>query len=200
MDKKNDLYDVEVWRDIEGWRGIYQISNHGRVKSFKVKKDGIVLSNKNKNGWYISVVLCKKGKKSESIKIHTFVAKYFIKNPYNKPEVNHKDLNKQNNHYKNLEWVTRSENVEHAVKMHPAMLNGMKKYNQITRPKTVLQLSIGGCLLGTFRNTADASKHTGVCQRNIHQVAAKTEYKPGLIRTQAGGFKWVFKEDFNAHV
>lgn len=182
----------ERWVDVQGWEGLYQVSNKGRLKSFKDKSNGRILSNKNKTGWYFNVVLCKKGRKDKSVKLHRLIAEAFIENPEHKPQVNHKDGNKQNNLAQNLEWVTPKENIRHAIKFNPNMIRGLNKWNKVIKPKRVVQKLRSGKVLGVFLNCIEASKKTGVCSRNIHQVAAKTEYKPSLTRKQAGGFVWEF--------
>lgn len=182
----------EIWKDVCGWEGVYQISSHGRLKSFKQIKEGKILSNTNKTGSYLSVVL-RSGRNTESTKMHRLVAENFIPNPENKPHVNHRDCNKQNNHINNLELVTPSENARHATK-HTDIVNGMVNYNQNIRPKTINQYDLNHVFIRSFKNGKEASIATGVCHRNILQVANKTEYKPGLTRRQAGGFIWEFKK------
>ena len=103
---------TEIWKDIEGYNGLYKVSNLGRVKSFNQTSPKIVSAQKTRLG-YITIKLYKNG---ESIRksIHRLVAKEFIPNPENKPEVNHIDCDKSNNSVYNLEWATRSENMKHA--------------------------------------------------------------------------------------
>lgn len=187
------MTEQETWKDIPGFEGHYQVSDKGRVKSFKKSKDGMVLSVKNKKGWYLSVILCHGGRRI-TMRVHVLVAKVFVPNPDNKPEVNHKDTNKQNNVATNLEWATRKENHDHAVANVPSMLSGMVAHNKILRPKIVQQVSPDGRILGEFPTAKQAGKVTGVCKRNILQVANHTEYKPGKTRKQAGGFIWRFKD------
>ena len=182
----------EIWKDVKGWEGIYQISSLGRLKSFKRSTTGLVMKMTNKTGWYFSVVLCR-GSRSQSTRIHRLVAEHFIPNPKNKKTVNHKDLNKQNNIVSNLEWTTQKENNAHAGKNLPHKNDGMINYNQNIRPNAIVQMSLNRVHLKEYKNAKEASDSTGVCQRNILQVANKTEYKPGLTRKQAGGFIWKFK-------
>lgn len=114
MDKER-LEIKEEWKDIKGYEGCYQVSNTGKIKSFKHDKNGRILSPKP-NGQYHQINLCKNGKCSK-IYIHRLVAIHFILNPENKSEVNHIDGNKINNKASNLEWVTSSENSLHALEI-----------------------------------------------------------------------------------
>lgn len=184
-------HKMETWKNIQGWEGIYQVSNFGRLKSFKSHPKGRILSNTNKKGGYFSVVLCYKDKR-RYVRMHRLVAEAFLPNYENKPEVNHKDGNKQNNHVDNLEWVTHSENLSHSTAVNPERVEGMIFYNKVLRPKPIIQKSLSGEIIATFINSVEAHKETGVCRRNILQVASKTEYKPGKKRKQAGGYVWEF--------
>lgn len=105
------LYDSEpeIWKDIEGFKGLYQVSNMGNVKSLR---KGIIMSP-GSNGKYLFVYLSKKAV-VKRFYIHILVAKYFVPNPENKPEVNHKFCDKMDNRACVLEWNTRKENMEHA--------------------------------------------------------------------------------------
>lgn len=182
----------EIWKDISGFEGLYQISSHGRLKSFHREKCGTILKNNNSKGDYIRRVL-KKDKVGIHVSIHRIVAQEFIPNPLNKSQVNHKDCDRQNNHVENLEWVTGSENIRHAVKMKPSMLDGIIKYNTTLRPKPIYQFDLDGVFIAAYKNSKEAYRATGVCARNILQVANKKEYKPGLTRKQAGGYIWSFE-------
>lgn len=103
---------MEMWKDIEGFEGRYQISSWGRVRN----KDGMILKPYTNNKGYVKISL-QEGRRAIKKRIHRLVAQAFIPNPYNLPQVNHKDGNKQNNSYTNLEWVTNSENLRHAREM-----------------------------------------------------------------------------------
>lgn len=117
----------EIWKDIEGYEGYYQVSNLGKVRSIDryVKHSlghvrlakGKQLSVSN-HGDYDTVVLYREGYKPKGFNVHRLVAVAFIPNPENKPEVNHKDGDKSNNIVSNLEWSTYSENTRHAIKHH----------------------------------------------------------------------------------
>lgn len=104
----------EIWKDIEGYEGLYQVSNLGRVKSLgngksnnskeRIKKQ----TNTNTRG-YLQVQLSKDGSKKMFL-VHRLVASAFIPNPNDLETVNHKDENKENNSVKNLEWMTNKDN------------------------------------------------------------------------------------------
>lgn len=103
----------EEWKDlhIKGAKREYLISNYGRI----IRKPYLLNQRPNKDGYiYVSLVTRKLRNAS---KVHRLVAKEWIPNPDNKPEVNHKDGNRKNNYFKNLEWMTRSENMLHAFRI-----------------------------------------------------------------------------------
>jgi hypothetical protein len=110
----------ESWKDINGYNGAYQINNNGRVRSLKnkqgIRKKPLILKQGFNIMGYRYILLHKKGK-NKNHSIARLVASHFVKNPHNKPHVNHIDGIKTNNNYINLEWVTEAENSRHAVNM-----------------------------------------------------------------------------------
>jgi len=120
---------TEKWKKIKEYDK-YWISSFGRLKSYKPfwNRFIIVKPNTIKSG-YQYYHLCKNGKR-KSIQAHRLVSIAFLENTKNKPCVNHKDGNKQNNKSCNLEWVTRSENSKHAFKTG---LITSETYSKITR-------------------------------------------------------------------
>lgn len=108
----------EVWKDIDGYEGIYQVSNLGKVRSLDRKvwnyiKPGRILKTHNNGHGYYNVSLHNKDKIEKHAYIHILVAKAFIPNPNNYTEVNHKDFDKTNNCVDNLEWVSHHQNILH---------------------------------------------------------------------------------------
>lgn len=111
----------EEWKDIKGYEGFYQISNHGRVKSLggwcgTVKRKEKIRSTSLTYDGYEKVRLIHQGK-DKTMRVHRLVAEAFIPNPENKDTVNHIDGNKRNNIVSNLEWVDRSEQMTHAYRL-----------------------------------------------------------------------------------
>lgn len=102
----------EIWADIEGYEGDYQISTYGRIKSFKNGREIIMRPLPTRNG-YLNILLCKNGR-HKNFSVHVLVGRAFIPNPDGKPELNHIDGEKFNCHVSNLEWSNRSENNKHA--------------------------------------------------------------------------------------
>lgn len=120
---------MEIWKDIKDFEGYYQVSNLGNVRSLTrtekfQRKDSLKVSTRTRQGrdlipkidryGYSVVHLRKDGVINVYRAVHRLVAETFIDNPENKPTVNHKDCNKQNNVLTNLEWNTISENTKHA--------------------------------------------------------------------------------------
>lgn len=185
----------EIWKDVKGFEGIYLISNKGRLASSK-SGDWCVLSNVNSKGGYFAVML-RYGDKVIHTRIHRLVYDTFVGYiPKGKRyHIHHKDGNKQNNTLENLELIEcRNHHIAH-IKKNPKLIEGMIRYNKYERPNPISQFDLNGNFIKTYLNGKDASDATGVCQRNILQVANKEPFnKKGNIRKQAGGFIWRFAE------
>jgi hypothetical protein len=115
---------MEIFKPIKGYENLYEISNYGNVKSLKQKpsykgqsylEERILKPSlqKRKHTSYKLVTLSK-NRKAKTFSVHRLVASAFIENKHNKPQVNHIDNNGEINHYKNLEWCTSKENMEHS--------------------------------------------------------------------------------------
>lgn len=100
---------MEIWKEIEGYAGLYEVSNWGNIRSLKF---GRKLNPAVNSSGYKLISLSKEGK-SKSFSVHRLVAEAFIPNSNNYPCINHKDENKTNNHVGNLEWCTQKYNCNY---------------------------------------------------------------------------------------
>lgn len=126
---------LEIWKDIQGYEGLYQVSSLGRVRSMdRWRRNGTngyiqrgrILSQEVSKCGYNMVKLSINGK-ARGLLVHRLVAIAFVPNPQNKEQVNHIDGCKQNNNVNNLEWATQSENIIHAHKEGLMSSNGIKR-------------------------------------------------------------------------
>ena len=173
----------EVWKPIEGYDNKYFISNFGRVKS-KAKKEDIILRTQLTNKGYVWVGIHYKGEKRYDV--HRLVAKYFVDNPNNYPEVNHLDGKKENNCYDNLEWCTRSQNNLHAFRTG---LRQNKKFGEAYNAKKVYQYDLEGNYITEYSSTTEAAKKFNCYPSAISQCASGVS-----LTTQGYTFRY-YKED-----
>jgi hypothetical protein len=164
-------------------------------------KDGNIFSKnkklkQSKRNGYLCVSLCNKGF-SKTINVHRIIAKAFIPNPENKPQVNHINGIKTDNRVENLEWVTQSENAIHGIK-NGLYLPPVK--NRLDLSKEVYQYDLLGNFINKFPSANEASRVTGISQRHISSCARGGEYRISggikkFIKTNsAGGYKWHYIE------
>lgn len=166
--------DIEVWKDIEGYEGLYQVSNLGNVKSLdrvvpfrnsEMSIKGKMLTKKNVKGYHMAQ-LCSDGIKVRK-SVHRLVAQAFIPNKYNKSEVNHLDENKLNNKVDNLEWATSKENANYGMRNKKisdfVKKNGVVRKNGfITKSKRVSQVDLlSGDVIKVFDSLAEANLSLG---------------------------------------
>lgn len=129
---------IEIWKDIKGYEGLYQVSNLGRVKSLPKNRNSLEKGEMflkpyiNKKGYFH--VRLYKNTLSHDFLVHRLVGTHFIPNPDNKLQINHLINDKSNNRCSNLEWCTGTENVRHAWATgintpRKGVLNGMAKLN-----------------------------------------------------------------------
>lgn len=181
-------FEQEIWRPVIGNEGYYEVSNLGRVRSWKRTSvysftPRILSQHADTKGYMI----CKIGGKSK--KVHRLVAEAFVENPLHRPQVNHKDGNKKNNIFSNLEWVTNSENQIHANKM--GLNESRKAAHKKAVCKMVEQYDKSGNLIAVFESTCDAARRTGIWQSQISNCCLN---KPHC--KSAGGYKWRFSDGF----
>lgn len=176
----------EIWKDILGYKGLYKVSNLGRVKSIYYEKTHRILSACPNNG-YLYVGLWSIGK-CKKHSIHRLVAEAFLPNPENKPCVNHLNAKRDDNTLANLEWCTHSENNRYAYhssgRINP-MMGVTGRNNKRSRP--VLQLSkTNNSLISRYVSISEASEKTGVSAGNIVSCCK------GILKS-AGCFMWKYE-------
>ncbi len=188
----------EIWKDVVGYEGLYQVSNLGRVKSLNhVRKNGKsgeymqrgkILQNLTSCCKYYQVGLSKNGR-VKLLTVHRLVAEAFIHNPDNKPQVNHIDGNKLNNCIDNLEWCTRSENQLRAWK------NGL----QVFTNNQLKSVTKNGIPLAKPVNQYDKNKNFIKRWNSMKEVECSLNIPNSNItdcckgkRKSAGGFIWKY--------
>lgn len=167
----------EVWKDIEEYEGLYQVSNYGNVKSLNynhTKKEKILKIDNSSNKGYSCVRLCK-DKIITKKTIHRLVAKAFVSNPENKPQVNHIDGNKLNNYANNLEWVTNGENEKHAYNYNLKHKHFGKNNG---RAKSIVQYDLQGNFVREYETIIQAQRETGLGQTTILYILKNKTKKP----------------------
>ena len=129
-----------IWKDVEGFEGLYKVSNEGVLMSLPRSgtKGGVMKRRKTNRGYEIYTI-CKNNKPYHK-SVHRLFAEHFIANPENKPYINHIDGNPLNNTLDNLEWVTQSENVLHALEMGLAYTVGENNPQAKLTDKEVLEI------------------------------------------------------------
>ena len=170
----------EIWKDIEGYEGLYQVSSLGRVKSFdrqityntktgtrtRIEKGKIRKQQVTNN--YLGVQLKNNNiSKPKRCNVHRLVAQAFIPNPDNLPCINHRDENKQNNHVDNLEWCTQKYNLNYGTRNEKV---STALTNRKDHSKPVVQLDMLGNTIEQFVSISEASRQTGILTQQIYQV------------------------------
>ena len=195
---------MEIWKDINGYEGYYQVSNQGNVRSLDRfdgvhDRQGTIIKPSLKQNGYLQVGL-RKHSVRKWFGVHRLVAIHFIENPDNKPQVNHVDGNKLNNTVENLEWVTEKENQNHAAKL--GLRDNMPKGEN-------------HCNYGKFGENSLSAKpvirldpKTGETKLYKAKVLAKNEGFDvtsiskcchGKLKTHKG-YEWYFAKDFDKEI
>lgn len=192
-----EIKEIEIWKDIQGYEGLYQCSNLGRIKSlnrYKQARNGSISSFKEiikklqttRKGYL--VVTLNRNKERKTFFVHRLVAQAFIPNPDNKPQIDHINTNRTDNRVNNLRWVTPLENSN-----NPLTKENLKNYRDkmksgdYSHSKIVLQYSLSGDFIKEWTN--------------ITTIHKEMNYNPSCIseccnnkQKTAYGFLWKFKD------
>lgn len=189
----------EIFKDIEGYEGLYQVSNLGRVKSLErldsrghKVNERILRLKKNRYG-YLQVTLYINGK-GKTIEIHRLVAIHFLPNPNNLPEVNHIDENKENNSLENLEWCDHSYNINFGNR-NKRVSESIGKGIDNHWSKPIVQLdSQTNKLINVWGSGMEAEREGGFYNSNINKCCNnKFNRKCNNIYK---GYKWQYLSDY----
>lgn len=173
----------EIWKDIKGYEGLYQVSNKGQIRSlyfhaqkgkgYNLKDNPKILKPGVDNYGYNIISLCD-GETKKTVSVHKIVAEAFIENPNFLPCVNHKDENKQNNCVENLEWCTVEYNNKYGLKNERTSQTLKKKVYQYDQEMNLIKIHEGAI---------DAEKDTGISRSSIcYCIKGRTK--------TAGGYIW----------
>lgn len=183
------MNEQEVWKDVKGYEGVYQISNLGEIKRLSysiIRNNGYKQSWKEKKlkptkdaGGYLGIRSgTKKNGKSYTLRIHRLVAEAFIPNPNRYNYINHIDGNKQNNRVNNLEWCTHEYNIKKA--WEDGLCDGLKK--------KINQYDLNGNFIASYPSIREAERKTGVRNTGINGCLHNV-YK------SSGGFVWKYADN-----
>lgn len=194
----------EVWKDVVGYEGLYEVSNMGRVRSVK----RIVNSTNPRQTWktinerilkpapyghtpkcggvrHLGVALHRNGKQKTE-KVHRLVAMAFIPNPNNYPIINHKDENPHNNRADNLEWCDHKYNSNYGERT--------ERWRKSFPATTVLQFTLSGNLVAQYESAVEAAKSVRVSSSLIHNVCSGNQCH------QAAGYIWRYANPKPQHI
>lgn len=190
---------IEIYKNIEGYEGLYQVSNLGNVKSLerinknnrKVKEK--ILKPLKLNTKYLSIVLCKNGKNNRFL-VHRLVAQAFIPNPENKPCIDHINTDRTDNRVENLRWVTYKENSNNPITKTKQKENnhkpnlgkfGKEHYNS----KPILQFTLNGEFVKRWDSAIEIKNELNF---NNGYICSCCKGKG----KSSNGYKWAYAEDY----
>lgn len=212
---KSVSLEGEIWKDVVGYEGLYQVSNMGRIATLshtieclsdyngiKVKKTFNIKQCLRKlylgKHGYVECTL-RNGKRIKLMKVHRIVAEAFIPNPQNLSSVNHKDEDKTNNHIDNLEWCTHKYNSNYGTRnkrikssLSNAHKNGLYNNSYRLKSKPIIGISLSDNSTIFFKKSLDLEKQgferhiVSKCCRNL-----RLDYK---------GYKWMFLSDYEKSI
>ena len=187
------MTESEVWKDVVGFEGLYKVSNKGRIYSVDRidsrghRRRGRVLKPVNNGHGYLQVGLCKGGTRKRKL-MHRLVADAFVPNPKGFLEINHKDENKSNNEFTNLEWCIHKYNVNYGTR-NERMAQAQSKKVRAVNAKT------GEVVI--FKSTREAERK-GYRSSNV-SMACRGVYKDNTGKLIGDGHlyrghKWYYEE------
>lgn len=178
--------NMETWKDIPWYEGLYSVSDKWNVKRLSNKKEmrEKILSPSHVFG-YKQIQLFQNGV-PKCVRVHRLVCMAFLPNIYNKTHINHKNGIRDDNRLENLEWCTPRENAEHKYRtLWYINSDKQRKMSKEVNSKSVQQITIDWEIVRNFNSTLEAQKETGIQNSSISQVCNGK-------RWTAWGFKWKY--------
>lgn len=171
---------MEIWKDIAGYEGLYQVSNLGNVRSLNWSNTGVIklVALKKHNRGYLHVLLYK-GKRCKSFLVHRLVADTFMPCSDKTMTVNHIDENPLNNHLDNLEWCSLKENINKFQSNHPGKIGRTENMTPVN------QLDMGGRVVNVWKSVAEIRRNLNFNSWSISQCCNGK-------RKTAYGYRWQY--------
>lgn len=192
------MAEQEIWKDVQGYEGRYQISSFGRVKVLPfwhnnrfggyMTQEHIINGRIGRKGY--RYVALKKDNEVKEFKVHRLVALHFIQNPYGYPQVNHKDENKLNNCMSNLEWCTNQYNANYGTRTDRIIAaRGQKRKERHAdrKKKKIIQYDKDGNFIRSWECAKDVKKELRIDNGDIGKCCMGKQ-------NTAGGYKWRYAE------
>lgn len=176
---------MEIWKDIKGYEGLYQVSNLGNVKSLKYGREKILKGYKNYKG-YLTVKLLK-NKKSKIYLIHRLVAICFLPNNFGNVEIDHINTDRTDNRLENLRWVTHKENCNNSITKENYSKCRKGKLSPLAKP--TIQFTPKGEFVKKWDCIRDIERDLEFSNKNISSCCNGK-------RKTAYGYKWGYVEDY----
>lgn len=173
---------AEIWKDIENFEGLYQISSKGRIRRITKTRKKLLKLCINNGGYYIAN-LCKNNKRT-LVKVHQLVAQAFIPNPENKPCIDHINTDRTDNRVANLRWVTHKENNNNPL----TIINNIKAQRKVMKP--VVQMTADGHFKQIYRSQKHAALMNGKIYQSIYSYCRHKTNDPS-------GDKWELLENID---
>lgn len=194
------MQEQEIWKDVVGYEGLYQVSNLGRVKSIRGRRPSrdnpsnrkdVIMASHSGAARYLGVSLRKEGN-SRTKTVHRLVAQAFLPNPLGFPCVNHKDENPLNNRVENLEWCTQEYNANHGSANSKRSQSNSKHAPYYG--KEICAFNKNGEFVGQYASAMDAAKELQIASTCKRAIIRGINLCCLGKSASAYGFKWEYAE------